>query len=62
MGLWSPFAAGETLALRSPLQRPIQRLIQSGLGLLVFGGRDLALPSFEFELEHFFFQRFEKHG
>ena len=44
------------------LQGALQRLIEGGLGFLVFGLRDLALAALDFELEEFFFQGIEQDG
>src|SRR5581483_578319 len=52
---------GGSHLLRFPFQSALQRLIQSGLVLLVFLGRDLSLLAFELEFEQLFFQGLKKH-
>jgi len=63
-----PVRTGETPVLHIPLadfdcaslHGSLQRLVQRGLGFLVFLLRDSALFVFDFELEDFFFQGFEQ--
>src|SRR5437870_3262217 len=47
--------------LGSPLERPLQSLIQRGLGLLVFRLRDTSLLMLHFQLKKFLFEGFEQH-
>ena len=44
-----------------PFQGPLQGLVEGGFGFFVVLGRDFALLLFYFQLEQFFFQRFEEH-
>src|SRR5450759_153460 len=48
-------------ALTLPLQRSVEGLVEGCFGFFVIRRGDLALFFFYFELEHFFFQRFEQH-